>query len=120
MTETKVVHNNGLALEYLVFGNGQNVVICLHGHGRPAEDFIFLEDPTRKVISIHLFYHGRSYFPEERIEKHPLRTEEFESLFSMILEKEAVIDFHLFAFSQGGRLHCLLFQILLRGSKPLH
>jgi pimeloyl-ACP methyl ester carboxylesterase len=97
------IERSGLKLEYLVYGQGHTAIVCLHGHGRPAEDFSFLEDPDKKLISIRLFYHGESYFPEERIEKNPLKTSEFIDLFNDIVEHESVKEFHLFAFSQGGR-----------------
>lgn len=98
-----LLEQRSIKLEYLVYGEGNDVVICLHGHGRPAEDFSFLEKVDRKVISLRLFYHGNSYFPEDRIEKRPLRTEEFVELFNLLLDHESVENFHLFAFSQGGR-----------------
>ncbi|MFN5845073.1 MAG: alpha/beta fold hydrolase [Flavobacteriia bacterium] len=99
----KLLKYHGIQLEYLVIGDGHEVIICLHGHGRPAEDFLFLENNKRKVISLRLFYHGGSYFPEDRIEKSPLSTEEFVELFQLILQNESINEFHLFAFSQGGR-----------------
>jgi pimeloyl-ACP methyl ester carboxylesterase len=103
------VEINGLLLEYFVYGEGKTCVVCLHGHGRSADDFKFLESTERTVISIHLFYHGSSYFPVERIENAPLKAEEFNELFRRLLQLEQVNDFHLFAFSQGGRFSlCLL------------
>lgn len=106
---SRTVELDAIRLEYLIYGNGAEVIICLHGHGRPASDFSFLEHPDRTVISLFLFYHGNSFFPIERIEKHPLKTSEFVELFKMILDKEHVNRFHLFAFSQGGRFTlCLI------------
>jgi pimeloyl-ACP methyl ester carboxylesterase len=106
---TCTVVQGELRLEYYVYGSGQKTIICMHGHGRGADDFAFLAAHERKVISIHLFHHGNSVFPENRIEKDPLRTEEFLTLFLEILENEQVQKFHLFAFSQGGRFSlCLL------------
>jgi pimeloyl-ACP methyl ester carboxylesterase len=69
----------------------------------------FLSSPKRTIVSINLFFHGASIFPEDRIEKDPLRLEEFLYLFQKILEKENVNQFHLLAFSQGGRFSlCLI------------
>lgn len=99
----KTIEHNNLILEYFIFGEGSTDVICLHGHGRTANDFEFIGSETRRVISIHLFYHGNSYFPEERIESKPLQAEEFIQLFKKLLKTELVKKFHLFAFSQGGR-----------------
>ena len=103
------IESGDLKIEYFVYGSGHSTVVCLHGHGRTAADFSFLEDPDRKVISIHLPFHGNSTFPIERIEPNPLSQEEFLKAFQMILENENVDRFHLFAFSQGGRFSlCLL------------
>lgn len=106
---SKTIELGALRLEYLVYGNGPEVIICLHGHGRPASDFAFLEHPGRTVISLYLFYHGNSFFPVERIEKHPLKNSEFVELFELLLHQENIENFHLFAFSQGGRFTlCLI------------
>lgn len=105
----KTVKFEDLQLEYFKYGSGQETVVCLHGHGRKANDFDFIANEGRRVISIHLFHHGNSIFPEDRIEKNPLQTKEFIYLFQMILDQEEIEEFHLFAFSQGGRFSlCLI------------
>jgi pimeloyl-ACP methyl ester carboxylesterase len=55
-----------------------------------------------------LFFHGQSYFPENRIEKEPLKLSQFIHLFNQILVTENVQKFHLLAFSQGGRFSLCL------------
>jgi len=99
----KIVRQNVLQLEYFVFGQGEETIICFHGHGRTAFDFDFLKQENRRVISIHLFFHGNSLFPINRVEKEPLKTTELIELFKLILREEKVLQFHLLAFSQGGR-----------------
>jgi pimeloyl-ACP methyl ester carboxylesterase len=94
---------NQLEIEYKIFGNGNENIICFHGHGRNADDFKFLERSDRKIISINLFFHGNSYFPKERIESNPLKKAEVITLFQSILERENVSNFHLLAYSQGGK-----------------
>ncbi len=104
-----IVSNGELRLEYYSFGIGDEIVICLHGHGRNATDFEFIATENKRVISIHLFHHGNSYFPIERIEQKPLLTIEIIQLLQIILTKEKIDQFHLFAFSQGGRFSlCLI------------
>ena len=98
----QTVTNGELSLSYIKFGTSGPNIITLHGHGRTAEDFIFLKE-NGIVISIDLFFHGQSIFPENRIEKKPLETDEFYHLFKSILVKEGVTTYHLVAFSQGGR-----------------
>jgi pimeloyl-ACP methyl ester carboxylesterase len=97
-----------LSLQYFVFGEGETDVICLHGHGRTADDFSFIASHSKRVVSIHLFYHGSSKFPEERIESNPLQLSEFLHLFKQLLIQENISRFHLFAFSQGGRFSLCL------------
>lgn len=99
----KTVNKGDLQLEYFIYGSGDKTVVCMHGHGRSAHDFDFIASEKRRVISIHLFFHGESFFPEERIEKQALTTAEFIDLFKLILLQEKVDRFHLLAFSQGGR-----------------
>ena len=120
MSETsKTIELGALRLEYLVYGKGSEVIICLHGHGRPASDFSFLENPERTVISVFLFYHGNSFFPVDRIEKHPLKTSEFVELFELLLQQENIGNFHLFAFSQGGRFTLCLIPSLAERIKTI-
>ena len=104
------VSSGDLLLSFKKFGRGKEIVICLHGHGREPEDFKFLANEKRTIISIVLFHHGQSFFPEERIEKNPLSQEEFLDLFDLILKKESISTFNLVAFSQGGRFAMIIFQ----------
>jgi pimeloyl-ACP methyl ester carboxylesterase len=110
MSEPRVqlIESEDLVLEYFVYGHGDTSVICLHGHGRHADDFAFLGHPSLKIISIHLPFHGNSTFPIERIESSPLKKEEFLIAFMKILVSERIVSFHLFAFSQGGRFSLAL------------
>jgi pimeloyl-ACP methyl ester carboxylesterase len=108
-SSVKIVSKADLKLEYFISGSGEEIIICMHGHGRNASDFEFIAGDNRRVISIHLFHHGNSHFPIERIEQEPLKSNEFIALFKLILENESINQFHLFAFSQGGRFSlCLI------------
>jgi len=105
----KLLRSGRLQLEYFCYGEGEKTIVCLHGHGRPASDFDFVTGEGRRVISLNLFHHGNSTFPEDSIEQDPLRNTEFIQLFEELLNVEKVERFHLFAFSQGGRFSlCLL------------
>lgn len=109
LPKIKTIQVDELILEYYIYGQGAVNVICLHGHGRTVHDFEFITSPSRRVIAIHLFYHGNSYFPEDRIEKKPLQSSEFLNIFNKLLIEESIDKFHLFAFSQGGRFSlCIL------------
>ncbi len=105
----KTIYHGRLELAYYVYGQGEKTIICLHGHGRPPSDFEFVASENRSVISLQLFHHGNSTFPVDEIEANPLRIKEFKELFEILLKKEDVEYFHLFAFSQGGRFSlCML------------
>ena len=99
----ELVSCNDVQLEYITYGDGKEHVLCMHGHGRQAEDFKFVAKENRKVISINLFHHGNSFFPLKRIEKNPITIYEIIQLIQLIIEKENLINFHCLAFSQGGR-----------------
>lgn len=110
MSSLNAVSYNELKLTYEKYGSGKQVVICFHGHGRNPEDFKFLEKKDRTIISIVLFHHGESYFPEHRIEINPLTRGEFLALFHKILDREKIDRFDIVAFSQGGRFALLVFE----------
>jgi len=99
----KIINLKDLQLEYFVKGTGPEVIFCMHGHSKSPFDFEFLANENRTLISLHLFYHGHSLFPESRIEKNPLKISEFKKLIDVLLVNENVDRFHLLAFSQGGR-----------------
>ena len=101
--DSYLIREGNITLEYYVEGSGQNTLVCFHGHGRQVEDFLFLAKKDRKLLLIVLPHHGKSRFPVERIENQPLKIEEFNSIFTKILEKEAINHFHFIGFSQGGR-----------------
>lgn len=97
------ISNGDLTIDYQVFGQGNIDVIALHGHSKTVYDFEDFGNKDVRVIAMHLFHHGNSSFPIERINKTPLRPEEFYDLVEEILQKENVKTFHLLAYSQGGR-----------------
>lgn len=92
-----------LNLSYLVFGSGEHVYLCFHGHGKTSEDFHFLAQPNRKIIAVDLFLHGKSVFGKDRIEKNPITKVEVVDLIQKVFEAESVERFNLLAYSQGGR-----------------
>lgn len=103
----KKIQHRGLTLEYLIAGSGESAVLCFHGFGRKAEDFLAFQSllkPGQRIISINLFAHEGSFFPKERIEKKPLKKEEWKEILESLLEEEGVKDFDLLGYSMGGRI----------------
>lgn len=101
--ELKKVVLDDFELYYEVYGGGNKVVMCLHGNDRSAEDFKFLAQPNRKIISIHHFLHQYSTFSPSRIDSGNVPVLAVEKLFEKILEQESVSRFNWVSYSQGGR-----------------
>ena len=118
--ESKIIAKDDIQIEYYTRGSGSQNIICMHGHGRTVDDFIFLNDTDHKLILIVLPHHGNSKFPIEKIEKDPLSILEFNQLFEKILEIEAVKKFHFVAFSQGGRFILSLIPIQEQRIQSVH
>ena len=118
--ESKIIAKGDVQIEYYISGSGSEHIICLHGHGRPVDDFNFLGKSDRKLILIVLPHHGQSYFPSDRIEKNPLSILEFNQLFDEVLEAEAIKKFHFVAFSQGGRFVLSLIPIQEQRIQSVH
>ena len=97
------VFAGNLQLAYCVFGNGKTPIIALHGHSKSPKDFESLGSEDLRVLAPSLFHHGDSRFPTRRINRDPLKSEEFKSLIESVIHREKVEKFHLLAYSQGGR-----------------
>lgn len=110
MVNKKHIQQGDFSLSYTSFGEGDKVVLCLHGHGKSAEDFLFLQGSDVRVVSVNLFFHDKSYFPESRIEKNPVEWNEIQAVFEKLFEVENMKSFHVLAFSQGGRFAFLLLE----------
>jgi pimeloyl-ACP methyl ester carboxylesterase len=112
MFQTKSVKFLDFKLSYQVFGEGNQTVICLHGHGRSSDDFHFLAQNNLRVISIDLFFHGESLAPKSRITRNPISWSEIQPVFEKLFIEEKIAQFHVLAFSQGGRFALLLLEYL--------
>lgn len=112
MIQNKSVKNLDFKLSYQEFGDGNETVICLHGHGRSADDFHFLAQKNIRVISIDLFFHGESYSPMDRTNNNPMNWSEIQPIFEKLFKEEKIAQFHALAFSQGGRFALLLLEHL--------
>ena len=110
MVNKKHIQHGEFSLSYSSFGEGEKVVLCLHGHGKSAEDFLFLEGSDVRVVSVNLFFHDKSVFPEDRIENNPVEWNEIQGVFEKLFEAENMTSFHIVAFSQGGRFAFLLLE----------
>lgn len=112
MIQKKSVKYLDFKLSYQEFGVGNETVICLHGHGRSSDDFHFLAQKNVRVISIDLFFHGESYSHADRTNKNPINWSEIQPIFEKLFNEEKIDQFHVLAFSQGGRFALLLLEHL--------
>ena len=112
MVSKKHIQHGDFGLSYITFGEGEQVVLCLHGHGKSAEDFLFLQNQNVRVVSVHLFFHDQSEFPVNRIEKNPVQWNEIQAVFEKLFEVENMQFMNILAFSQGGRFAFLLLENL--------
>lgn len=95
------------AVEYKIFGDGPETIVCFHGFGRTATDFeIFtpLLQANQRILAINLFAHGASKFPEERIDQGPFKPIEWKNLLEALFDQLQITTFHLVGFSMGGRI----------------
>ncbi|MDZ4822383.1 MAG: alpha/beta hydrolase [Flavobacteriales bacterium] len=95
------------AIDYVCYGDGSDAILCFHGFGRKAEDFeIFLPllSTNQRMISINLFAHGKSEFPESRIDHIPLQPNEWKELLEAFSKEQKIDCFHLVGYSMGGRV----------------
>lgn len=105
----KVFSHQNISIEYTQLGNGNETILAFHGFGRHANDFVVFQSllrPNQKIISVNLFAHGNSTFPEDRIENNPITKSEWNDLLEAFLTHLNIDKFHLLGYSMGGRI-CL-------------
>lgn len=86
----------------LRFGNGEKLLIALHGFGDRARMFAVLEEALGKnytVVAIDWPFHGQTKWSKKTFTKADLL-----DIIRQILEKEGKTRFCLMGFSFGGRL----------------
>ncbi len=92
-----------LNLSYLTSGEGKTGLVCFHGFGRNATDFIGLNLPDDvKVISINLPFHGATDFEKNDHQKTLTKTMLLDAL-KVLVKKEAVSNFFMCGYSLGGK-----------------
>jgi pimeloyl-ACP methyl ester carboxylesterase len=108
-----------LHLEYIKYGDGPEIIIALHGHGKHASDFDFMHDARFTVLSINLFLHGGSTFGAHRLSTQILTKNDVEKLLEKLFKHENIDHFHVVAYSQGGRFVLTVLPYFARRIKSL-
>jgi pimeloyl-ACP methyl ester carboxylesterase len=115
LSESKLFAFRDLSLEYLRVGSGSRIIIAFHGFGRKPEDFLIFKpllNAGQSLVSVHLFRHGRSRFPDDRIPDQPLGTAEFAECMAALIDSLGAGKVDLLGYSLGGKVAlCLIEQI---------
>lgn len=118
--KSKQVNNNlstfgGLAVEYIKYGHGAQVILAFHGFGRSYEDFeVFLPAlaDSYTIYAFNNFHHGNSVYPADRIDKNTLRMEEIGALYQHFLNEHQIEKCILVGYSLGGKVALSIAQTL--------
>lgn len=117
-----VIKYQNFELEYILIRSSKDEnddtistpILAFHGFGREVDDFLIFQKLLRKgqvIFSFHLFQHGSSKFPENRIKKDSLQISEFKHLMGFVFKELKIGQFSLLAFSMGGKLALILTEL---------
>jgi len=90
-------------------GEGDELLICLHGFGEQAAGFSRLSRVLGKVftlIAIDLPLHGQTGWKEER----PFTTDDMLAIIRLVLARQQKQSFSLLGYSMGGRVSLCVLQ----------
>jgi pimeloyl-ACP methyl ester carboxylesterase len=105
----KLFHYKGFTLEYDQFGSGNSTVLAFHGFNRPLQDMKLFEQvlaEDESIVSIHLFDHGASTWPNHLNITDGISLASFQELMEAFLSSIGVESFSLIGYSLGGKI-CL-------------
>lgn len=111
--ESQLFHHKEFSLEYIRFGNGPEKLLCFHGFARSMNDYLLFREELEKkytVYSFHFFHHGKSVYPENRIDQNTLTNGEMRDIFLHFFEQEKIERFSLMGYSMGGKISFSLLQ----------
>jgi pimeloyl-ACP methyl ester carboxylesterase len=90
-------------------GEGEELLICLHGFGEQAEGFSRLARTMGAVftlVSLDLPLHGQTVWNEERA----FTAEDMQAVIRLVLERQQQSAFSLMGYSMGGRVSLCVLQ----------
>ncbi len=101
-----VIKYQNFELEYILIRSSKDEnddtistpILAFHGFGREVDDFLIFQKLLRKgqvIFSFHLFQHGSSKFPENRIKKDSLQISEFKHLMGFVFKELKIGQFSL-------------------------
>jgi pimeloyl-ACP methyl ester carboxylesterase len=100
-------------VHYSYGGNGQNVLLCLHGYGETENSFHFLEKyiPHHyQLIAIDMPWHGKTQWKEEK----DFTISDLLQIVDIILAERKIVNslLTLLGFSMGGRMSLSILQAI--------
>lgn len=107
MGHSQFITYNNLRLEYLTYGSGSTPLLAFHGFGRHAEDYLVFEKlfgNKYTIYSFHLFHHGNSHYPEDRIHANTFTKNELKTIFSNFLQTLNKPKVAIMGYSLGGKI----------------
>lgn len=102
-------HHKGFTLEYAQFGKGNSTILAFHGFNRPLVDMKLFEEVVEEdesIVSVHLFDHGASTWPNHLDIIDGISLASFQELMKAFLSSLGVKSFSLIGYSLGGKI-CL-------------
>lgn len=101
-TEDGFFEYNNSEVHFIRFGNGEKLLIALHGFGDRASLFSALETGLKNDYTVYAFdlpYHGQTQWQSASFSQKNML-----DLFEIVLKKENKKRFELMGFSFGGRI----------------
>jgi pimeloyl-ACP methyl ester carboxylesterase len=100
-------------VHYSYGGNGQQVLLCLHGYGETENSFHFLEKylPAGfRIMAIDLPFHGKTIWKEQK----DFTVEQLVALVDAVFDTHELsgTSFTLLGFSMGGRMALSILQAI--------
>jgi len=123
LEKVKFFHNNQLSVEYGVWGNGPNSLLCFHGFGRSYRDFIEFTEPLKNrytIYGINIFFHGKSEIGERNVDKNPISKAEFTEFFEKFIDSIGAEKVTLMGYSLGGRVSMRITELLPKRVQALY
>lgn len=96
------IKEDGYVLNYHIYNGGPEYLLAFHGFGLSARSMQSLTKPLSSaytIISVDLFFHGKSHWPIDRI----LAKSEWKGIIREILDRHNIKKFSLAGFSMGGK-----------------
>ncbi len=111
MYADKEIVTESYKLSYKLYSGGERYLFLFHGFGQSSsvfETFISYVSSEFTVISIDLFFHGKSIILDEK--ENVISFETWNAIFDKLLKRYSISRFSMLSFSIGARFIISVFQ----------